>query len=153
MHTSFVIKDGTFGAACVKLCCLTWRALHRAFPLEGRRTTECASLFITRKVVQPCKQSLSALSRLTACCLARVQYNPVSYAAAGGAANQLFPPTTPAGGWGMETILTFCLVYMVLSATDSERAVDAPHLPVRARAPRLDAGHVLCPGACVAAWK
>ena len=31
----------------------------------------------------------------------------------------------------METILTFCLVYMVLSATDAERAVDAPHLPVR----------------------
>ena len=61
----------------------------------------------------------------------RAQYNPISYAAAGGAANQLFPPTTAAGGWGMETILTFCLVYMVLSATDAERAVDAPHLPVR----------------------
>ncbi|KAK9835979.1 hypothetical protein WJX81_003428 [Elliptochloris bilobata] len=60
------------------------------------------------------------------------QYNPVSYAAAGGAANQLFAPTTPAGGWGMETILTFCLVWMVLSATDSERAVDAPHLPILA---------------------
>lgn len=37
----------------------------------------------------------------------------------------------------METILTFCLVYMVLSATDAERAVDAPHLPVR----RPCAGH------------
>ena len=59
------------------------------------------------------------------------QYNPVSYAAAGGAANQLFAPITPAGGWGMETVLTFALVFMVLSATDSERAVDAPHLPVR----------------------
>ncbi len=55
------------------------------------------------------------------------------YAAAGGAANQLFAPTTAAGGWGMEVVLTFALVYLVLSSTDSERAVDAPHLPVRTR--------------------
>ena len=55
------------------------------------------------------------------------------YAAAGGAANQLFAPTTAAGAWGMEVVLTFALVYLVLSSTDSERAVDTPHLPVRAR--------------------
>ena len=59
------------------------------------------------------------------------QYNPVPYWAAGGGANQLFAPTTAAGGWCMEAVLTFALVYVVLSSTDSKRAVDAPHLPVR----------------------
>lgn len=53
------------------------------------------------------------------------------YWAAGGGANQLFAPTTAAGGWCMEAVLTFALVYVVLSSTDSKRAIDAPHLPVR----------------------
>ena len=76
----------------------------------------------------------------TDCMYLGPQYNPIPYAAAGGAANQLFPPTTPAGAWGMETVLTFALVFMVLSATDSERAVDAPHLPVRPAFVRQTAG-------------
>ena len=73
----------------------------------------------------------SGLPADTDCSHPGPQYNPIPYASAGGAANQLFPPSTPAGAWGMETVLTFGLVFMVLSATDSERAVDAPHLPVR----------------------
>lgn len=64
-------------------------------------------------------------------CLHGRQYNPVPYWAAGGGANQLFAPTTAAGGWCMEAVLTFALVYVVLSSTDSKRAIDAPHLPVR----------------------
>ena len=54
------------------------------------------------------------------------------WVASGGGVNALQPEMDFAAGWGLETCLTFLLVFTVLAATDSSRASDTAHLPVRA---------------------
>ncbi len=51
--------------------------------------------------------------------------------ACGGGVNRLQPEMHFGAGWGLETCLTFLLVFTVLAATDAERATDTAHLPVR----------------------
>lgn len=60
------------------------------------------------------------------------QVDKSGWRAAGGGVNKLQPEISHAAGWGLETILTLTLVFTVLAATDSQRAVDTAHLPVRA---------------------
>ena len=60
-----------------------------------------------------------------------VQIDPTGFNAALGAANQLAAGVTRRNAWGVETILTTILVFVVFAATDSERATKTAHLPVR----------------------
>jgi aquaporin PIP len=56
--------------------------------------------------------------------------NTTAYLAAGGGANQMGSGMSSAGGWGLETISTFALVFTVLCATDGVRYPSVAHLPV-----------------------
>ena len=62
----------------------------------------------------------------------RLQVDRSGWRAAGGGVNKLQTEVSHAAGWGLETILTLILVFTVLAATDSQRAADTAHLPVRA---------------------
>ena len=60
-----------------------------------------------------------------------VQVDPNGWHAAGGGTNSLSTGITGAAGWGLETVLTASLVFIVFCATDAERGTDTAHLPVR----------------------
>ncbi len=60
-----------------------------------------------------------------------VQVDPNGWHAAGGGGHSLATGITSAAGWGLETILTATLVFIVFCATDAERGSDTAHLPVR----------------------
>lgn len=57
--------------------------------------------------------------------------DPNGWHAAGGGVNSLATGITSAAGWGLETVLTTTLVFIVFCATDAERGSDTAHLPVR----------------------
>lgn len=59
-----------------------------------------------------------------------LQINGNGFRAAIGAANRLNTGIDVVNAWAVETILTFILVLVVFSATDSAQAVKAVHLPV-----------------------
>lgn len=59
-----------------------------------------------------------------------MQINGNGFRAAIGAANRLNTGIDVVNAWAVETILTFILVLVVFSATDSAQAVKAVHLPV-----------------------
>ena len=59
-----------------------------------------------------------------------LQLDPTGFKAAAGGANQLNAGVTHVQAWGIETILTFLLVFVVFAATDSQRSAGTPHLPV-----------------------
>ncbi|KAK9829737.1 hypothetical protein WJX72_007578 [[Myrmecia] bisecta] len=56
----------------------------------------------------------------------------VAFAVAKGGTNGLTALVDEGGGWLMETILTFALVFVVFAATDAARAENTAHLPVLA---------------------
>ena len=57
--------------------------------------------------------------------------NGNGYRAAIGAANRLNTGIAVPNAWFVETLLTFILVLVVFAATDSVRAVQSLHIPVR----------------------
>ena len=59
-----------------------------------------------------------------------MQINGNGFRAAIGASNRLNTGIDEVNAWAVETILTFILVLVVFSATDSVQAAQAIHLPV-----------------------
>ena len=68
---------------------------------------------------------------MTSCACVIRQVDKSGWVACGGGVNSLHVGMNGAAGWGLETLLTFLLVFTVLAATDEARAVDTAHLPVR----------------------
>lgn len=73
---------------------------------------------------------MSCGAYLTSLCL-HIQIDQHGWHAAAGGINSLASGIQPAAGWGLETILTATLVFVVFCATDAERGADTTHLPVR----------------------
>lgn len=63
------------------------------------------------------------------------QIDQTGWVACGGGVNRLQPEMHHGSGWGLETTLTFLLVFTVLAATDAQRATDTAHLPVSPSTP------------------